>query len=213
MAAPMGARIQGNNRAHQQTDGHRLTVPESCVRKQVADFSARHRGSGGDSSRLQRLRCPASRQSQQHRFGLRGSSESAWTNAEPLPTRTVPPNCAPTHTSVTSATAPLPTSSATTCSASPTPPTTWPPSPATSATTARPSPGTKKQRRHLRARLDALYFHLYGLDRDAAAYILSTFPIIQRQDQAQFNHYRTKDLILAYMNALAAGDTESQVAV
>ena len=70
-----------------------------------------------------------------------------------------------------------------------------------------PFPWDPEQRRHLRARLDALYFHLYGLDRDAAAYILSTFPIIQRHDEAQFNHYRTKALILAYMNALAAGDT------
>ena len=68
-------------------------------------------------------------------------------------------------------------------------------------------------RRHLRARLDALYFHLYGLTRDAAAYILSTFPIIQRHDEAEFGHYRTRALILAYMNALAAGDTESQMAV
>ena len=76
-----------------------------------------------------------------------------------------------------------------------------------------PFPWDQEERRHLRARLDALYFHLYGLDRAAAAYILSTFPIIQRQDQAQFGNYRTKDRILAYMNALAAGDTESQVAV
>ena len=76
-----------------------------------------------------------------------------------------------------------------------------------------PFPWNQEERRHLRARLDALYFHLYGLDRDDAAYILSTFPIIQRHDQAQFAHYRTKALILVYMNALAAGDTESQVAV
>ena len=66
---------------------------------------------------------------------------------------------------------------------------------------------------HLRARLDALYFHLYGLSRDDDAYILSTFPITQRQDQAQFGHFRTKALILAYMNALAAGDTEARMAV
>ena len=79
---------------------------------------------------------------------------------------------------------PHPTSSATTSSASPTPPTTWPPSPATSATTAHPSPGTKKTRRHLRARLDALYFHLYGLTREDAAYILSTFLIIQAPGQS-----------------------------
>ena len=75
-----------------------------------------------------------------------------------------------------------------------------------------PFPWNQEARRHLRARLDALYFHLYGLDRDDAAYILSTFPIIQRQDQAAFNRYRTKDLILAYMNALTAGDTDTEVA-
>ena len=33
-----------------------------------------------------------------------------------------------------------------------------------------------EQRRHLRARLDALYFHLYGLSREDAAYVLDTFP-------------------------------------
>ena len=76
-----------------------------------------------------------------------------------------------------------------------------------------PFPWDEEARRHLRARLDACYFHLYGLDRDDAAYILSTFPIIQRQDEAQFSHYRTNALILAYMNALAAGDTSTVVSV
>ena len=70
-----------------------------------------------------------------------------------------------------------------------------------------------EERRHLRARLDALYFHLYGVNRDDAEYILSTFPIVRRDDEAEFGHYRTRGLILAYMNALAAGDTESVVAV
>ena len=72
----------------------------------------------------------------------------------------------------------------------------------------------EEERRHLRARLDALYFHLYGLDRADAAYVLDTFPIVRREDEAQFDgRYRTKDLILAYMNALAAGDAETVVAV
>ena len=71
----------------------------------------------------------------------------------------------------------------------------------------------EEERRHLRARLDALYFHLYGLDRDDAGYVLGTFPIVRRQDQAQFGRYRTRDLILAYMNALSAGDAETVVAV
>ena len=72
----------------------------------------------------------------------------------------------------------------------------------------------EEERRHLRARLDALYFHLYGLDRDDAGYILDTFPIVRRQDEAQFDgRYRTKELILAYMNALAAGDTDARMAL
>ena len=71
----------------------------------------------------------------------------------------------------------------------------------------------EEQRRHLRARLDALYFHLYGLSREDAAYVLSTFPIVCREDESQFGTYRTRDLILAYMHALAAGDTHTKVAL
>ena len=71
----------------------------------------------------------------------------------------------------------------------------------------------EEKRRHLRARLDALYFHLYGLSREDAAYVLSTFPIVRREDKAQFGTYRTRDLILAYMHALTAGDTDTTVAL
>ena len=71
----------------------------------------------------------------------------------------------------------------------------------------------EEERRHLRARLDALYFHLYGLTREDAEYMLDTFPIVRKKDQAAFGCYRTRDLILAYMNALSAGDTETVVAV
>ncbi len=71
----------------------------------------------------------------------------------------------------------------------------------------------EEERRHLRARLDALYFHLYGLSRDDAEYVLDTFPIVRREDEAAFGTYRTRDMTLAYMNALAAGDTEAVVAV
>ena len=71
----------------------------------------------------------------------------------------------------------------------------------------------QEERRHLRARLDALYFHLYGLSRKDAAYILDTFPIVRRHDKAAFGTYRTKEMVLAYYNALAAGDTDTDVAV
>ena len=71
----------------------------------------------------------------------------------------------------------------------------------------------EEKRRHLRARLDALYFHLYGLTRQEASYVLDTFPIVRREDEAEFGRYRTRDLILAYMNALSAGDATTVVAV
>ena len=70
-----------------------------------------------------------------------------------------------------------------------------------------------EERRHLRARLDALYFHLYGLNKEDAEYVMETFPIVRRHDNAAFGFYRTRDMVLAYMNALAAGDVESKVAV
>ena len=68
-------------------------------------------------------------------------------------------------------------------------------------------------RRHRLARLDALFFHLYGLDRNDADYILAQFPIVREQDEKQFGRYLTRDLILAYMNAVAAGDLETAVEV
>ena len=61
-------------------------------------------------------------------------------------------------------------------------------------------------RRHRRARLDALFLQLYGISRDDAAYILDTFPIVREDDEKSFGRYLTKELILAYMNAIAAGD-------
>ncbi len=69
----------------------------------------------------------------------------------------------------------------------------------------------KDDRRHRLARLDALFFQLYGLSRDDAAYILDTFPIVREQDEKAHGRYLTKELILAYMNAVAAGDLTTRV--
>ena len=57
-----------------------------------------------------------------------------------------------------------------------------------------------------RARLDAVFFHLYGLDRAAAATVLDTFPRIRREEG------RSKELILGFMAALAAGHPDAPVA-
>ena len=70
-----------------------------------------------------------------------------------------------------------------------------------------------EDRRHLRARLDALYFHLYGLSREDAGYVMDTFPIVRREDEKRFGKYRTKEMVLAYMNALSSGDTGVRVGV
>ena len=68
-------------------------------------------------------------------------------------------------------------------------------------------------RRHRKAKLDALFFNLYGINEKDADYILSTFPIVKRQDEAEHGRYLTRDLILAYMRALKAGDTDVMVKV
>ncbi|WP_405668988.1 Eco57I restriction-modification methylase domain-containing protein [Streptomyces sp. NBC_00055] len=56
----------------------------------------------------------------------------------------------------------------------------------------------------IRAELDALFFHLYGIDRDDVDYILETFPIVKRKDEAKYGSYRTKELILAEYDRMAA---------
>ena len=69
-----------------------------------------------------------------------------------------------------------------------------------------------ERRLRLQAKLDALFFHLYGLtDRDDIRYIYSTFPIVERQETAAYGRYRTRDLCLAWMNALDAGQPDAQV--
>jgi len=67
------------------------------------------------------------------------------------------------------------------------------------------------ERRHLRARLDALYFILYGVTvEDDIRYILSTFPIVERKDRDAFDGvYLTRELILWYKRALDAGDPDT----
>ena len=64
----------------------------------------------------------------------------------------------------------------------------------------------------LRAKLDALYFHLYGVtDRDDISYIYSTFPIVERQERKAWTGYRSRDLCLAWMNALDAGRPDATI--
>ena len=68
------------------------------------------------------------------------------------------------------------------------------------------------RRLYLRAKLDALYFHLYGITkRDDVRYIYSTFPIVKRQETAAYGSFRSRDLCLAWVNALSAGRPDAEV--
>ena len=68
------------------------------------------------------------------------------------------------------------------------------------------------RRLHLRSELDAVFFHLYGIvDRDDVRYIYSTFPIVTHQETAVYGQYRSRDLCLAYMNALIDDDPDVEV--
>lgn len=59
------------------------------------------------------------------------------------------------------------------------------------------------RRESMRVELDAAYCHLYGLQRDEVEYVLATFPIVQRKDEAKFGEYRTARHILEVYDAMA----------
>lgn len=66
----------------------------------------------------------------------------------------------------------------------------------------------ESRRAQIRAELDAYFFHLYGVSRDDADYILETFQSetggLKNNEIAKYGHYRTKDLVLAEYDRMAA---------
>ncbi|MDP9423345.1 MAG: BREX-1 system adenine-specific DNA-methyltransferase PglX [Pseudomonadota bacterium] len=69
----------------------------------------------------------------------------------------------------------------------------------------------------LRAKLDALYFILYGVfdptnpgaSRDDVRYIYSTFSIVAQQERDKWGSYKSEELCLAWINALIAGQPDA----
>lgn len=54
----------------------------------------------------------------------------------------------------------------------------------------------------IRCELDAIFFHLYGINRDDVDYIMETFPIVKRKDEQKYGEYRTKRVILECYDAM-----------
>ncbi len=70
----------------------------------------------------------------------------------------------------------------------------------------------EKRRLRLRAKLDAVFFHLYGVtDRDDVRHIFSTFPIVETQETKAYGSYLSCELCLGYMNALESGDPDVEI--
>ena len=68
------------------------------------------------------------------------------------------------------------------------------------------------RRLQLRAKLDAVFFHLYGVTgRDDVRHVYSTFPIVEHEEAAAYGLYRSRELCFAWMNALAAGNPDAQI--
>jgi hypothetical protein len=55
----------------------------------------------------------------------------------------------------------------------------------------------ESRRRLIRCELDAAYFHLYGIAREDVEYIVDSFPIVRRHDQAVNGRYITKETVLS----------------
>jgi hypothetical protein len=55
----------------------------------------------------------------------------------------------------------------------------------------------------LRCELDAAFFHLYGVGRGDAEYILGTFGVLERAEVRKHGEYRSKRVILGIYDDMA----------
>ena len=75
-----------------------------------------------------------------------------------------------------------------------------------------PFPWDDRRRHCLQSELDAIFAHMYGLDRTDMEWILdpplpsSSFPALKRNEIAGFGEYRTQRLVLTAYDQLAQGE-------
>jgi hypothetical protein len=59
-----------------------------------------------------------------------------------------------------------------------------------------------QRREVIRAEVDAMCFHLYGMSRSDVEYVMESFGVVRRRDVAGHDEYRTKRLVLAAFDAM-----------
>ena len=75
-----------------------------------------------------------------------------------------------------------------------------------------PFPWDERRRRQLQCELDAIFAHMYGLERSELAWILdapppsSSFPALKRNEMKEFGEYRTQRLVLQAYDQLSRGE-------
>lgn len=62
--------------------------------------------------------------------------------------------------------------------------------------------GTKSRQR-VRCEIDAYCFEIFGMNLGEAEYILDQFPVLRHRETAEFGFYKTKEMILNYLERLA----------
>nr|WP_170541148.1 N-6 DNA methylase [Ruegeria arenilitoris] len=60
-----------------------------------------------------------------------------------------------------------------------------------------------QRRAHNQAEIDAAMFHLYGLDREQAEWILDSFTVLRKYEERDHEEFRTKRLVLTAYDAMA----------
>jgi hypothetical protein len=63
-----------------------------------------------------------------------------------------------------------------------------------------------ERRTDLRADLDALFFHIYGLDKSSVTWILDSFPILKSAELQAHGEFRTRRLVLERYDARAGNE-------
>ena len=62
----------------------------------------------------------------------------------------------------------------------------------------------KEDRRFLiRCEIDAVFFHVYGVEREDVEYIMDTFSLVKTRDEDKHGEYRTKRIILSIYDQMA----------